>query len=540
MCFLFFNLLWFSSFGKMSNSIQCSRPMARQMTKESATRRSFLSTVAPLVASVAGSSAASADSQDSSLSVEQWAQFEVSFDGPQSGNPFIEVQFSAEFRREHRVVHVDGFYDGDGKYRVRFMPDMIGDWSFRTHSNQPQLHGKTGDFRCRPPRAGNHGPITVSKTWHFSYADRTPYAPFGTTCYAWTHQSEELQRQTLSTLGHAPFNKIRMCVFPKWYEYNRSEPLFYPFPRTAAGQNDFGHFNPQFFQHLEQRVNDLLRLGIQADLILFHPYDHWGYSNMPPEVDDRYLRYVVARLASFRNVWWAMANEWDFVKTKTLSDWNRFFRIVQESDPYQHLRSIHNGRIFYDHSKPWVTHASIQSDEFEKTADWLNSYLKPVVFDECKYEGNIPQRWGNLSAREMVRRFWLGTASGGYVGHGETYLNPQEILWWSKGGVLHGDSAPRIAFLRKLVEENWPDGLNPLPNAYYPGAGKPGESYLYYFDYHQPAEFNLELPGESSFEADLIDPWEMTKTRLPGRLQRKCVLKLPGQPYLAVHLKRAG
>jgi hypothetical protein len=36
------------------------------------------------------------------------------------------------------------------------------------------------------------------------------------------HQSEELQRQTLETLRTAPFNKIRMCVFPKSYEYNHS------------------------------------------------------------------------------------------------------------------------------------------------------------------------------------------------------------------------------------------------------------------------------------------------------------------------------
>ena len=31
-------------------------------------------------------------------------------------------------------------------------------------------------------------------------------------------------------------------------------------------------------------------------------------------VDDRYLRYVVARLAAYRNVWWSLANEYDFRK----------------------------------------------------------------------------------------------------------------------------------------------------------------------------------------------------------------------------------
>ena len=33
---------------------------------------------------------------------------------------------------------------------------------------------------------------------------------------------------------------------------------------------------------------------------------------MPAEADDRYLRYAVARLAAYRNVWWSLANECDF------------------------------------------------------------------------------------------------------------------------------------------------------------------------------------------------------------------------------------
>ena len=51
-----------------------------------------------------------------------------------------------------------------------------------------------------------------------------------------------------------------------------------------------------------------------------------------------------------------MANEYDFMKAKDMSDWDRFFRIVQERDPYSHLRSIHNSGPMYDHGKSWVTH----------------------------------------------------------------------------------------------------------------------------------------------------------------------------------------
>ena len=482
--------------------------------------------------------AARAELQSATPEVERWGIFEAAYRGPQNGNPFVDVTFAAQFRHEERTVDAEGFYDGDGTYRIRFMPDGEGEWAYVTRSNRDELDRKAGRFFCVPPAASNHGPVSVRNAWHFGYADGTRYFPFGTTCYAWVHQGDELEERTLATLRNGPFNKLRMCVFPKWYAFNREEPKLFPFERNALGENDYSRFNPQFFQHLERRVGELLEIGIQADMILFHPYDHWGYANMPAAADELYLRYVVARLSAYRNVWWSLANEWDLVKNKTLSDWDRFFRIVQESDPYQRLRSIHQSKVLYDHSKPWVSYASIQSDDFRKTQEWLDTYRKPVVLDECKYEGNIPQRWGNLSAFEMVRRFWLGAASGVYVGHGETYLDPHDILWWSKGGMLHGESAPRIAFLRHVVEEGPPDGLNPLPSAYYPCAAKPEEYYLYFFDYHQPAEYQFELPESARFHADLIDPWKMTITKIEGVHQGKALLKLPGSPYLAVRFRK--
>lgn len=279
---------------------------------------------------------------------------------------------SAQFRFRNRVVPVDGFYDGEGTYRIRFMPDERGEWTYLTSSNAPELDGQRGSFTLIAPAPGNHGPVRVAYRTHFAYADGAPYVPIGTTCYAWTHQGDELERKTLETLRAAPFNKIRMRVFPKSYAYNRNEPVSYSFERNAAGKNDYGRFNPKSFQHLEQRIRDRAALGIEADLILFHPYDRWGYANMPREADDRYLRYLVAWLAAYRNVWWSLANEYDLFRTKTMADWDRLFRIVQESDPAGHLRSIHNLGPPYDHAKPWVTHVSLQSSDLEHTF-----YMRP-------------------------------------------------------------------------------------------------------------------------------------------------------------------
>src|SRR5690242_2208556 len=59
--------------------------------------------------------------------VEQWGVYEVSLNGPTNGNPFTDVQFSARFYQGAASMEANGFYDGDGVYRVRFMPEATGE-----------------------------------------------------------------------------------------------------------------------------------------------------------------------------------------------------------------------------------------------------------------------------------------------------------------------------------------------------------------------------------------------------------------------------
>ena len=233
--------------------------------------------------------------------IEQWDYFEASFDGPSSGNPFLDVAFEATFVFNNRQVTIPGFYDGQGVYRVRFMPDAQGIWRFRTRSTAAALDSKTGDFVCLAPSASNHGPVRVRDRHHFAYADGAPYFPFGTTCYAWTHQPLAMQKQTLQTLAGARFNKLRMGVFPKHYIFNENEPLHDIYERGPDGELDFDRPNVVAFRHFETQIGALRALGIEADIIVFHPYDRWGYCDMPAERDYSYVRYLAARIAAYRD-----------------------------------------------------------------------------------------------------------------------------------------------------------------------------------------------------------------------------------------------
>ena len=94
--------------------------------------------------------------------------------------------------------------------------------------------------------------------------------PIGTTCCVWNHQSQDLTAQTIRTLKDAPFNKLRVCVFPKRFTFNREEPPAYPLAGGLQDGWDFQRLDPTFFQQLDARIEELLALGIEADVILFH------------------------------------------------------------------------------------------------------------------------------------------------------------------------------------------------------------------------------------------------------------------------------
>lgn len=422
-------------------------------------------------------------------------------------NPF-DLPVSAEFSLADERRTILGFYDGDNTFKVRFCPEKPGTWRYRVSSDHPEIHAIEGEFDCIECHADDAGPVRVVEKTQFQLPDGRRFLPIGTTCYAWVHQDFVTRQQTLNALKDSPFNKVRMCVFPKWYPFNTDEPSCYPFERRPDGSWDFSRFNVEFFRRVESCVHELLRINVQADIILFHPYDKWGFSSMSPEEDERYLRYVVARLGAYRNVWWSLANEWDFVRSKHEEDWERLGGLLREIDGHQRLISIHNGHKLFDHSRDWITHVSVQRRDLYVTTEevdgLLKTYGKPVVYDEMGYEGNLPYAWGNIHPRELVRRFWECYVRGGFGSHGETYLGVDRLLWWSHGGTLRGESVARIQFLKHVFSELGPMRKIDLSWDDVCG-GKEGEYYLFYFGNSQPLFRDVYVDDVNEYRVKIID-----------------------------------
>ncbi|MFJ4029603.1 DUF5060 domain-containing protein [Paenarthrobacter sp. NPDC089989] len=211
--------------------------------------------------------------------VRTYKRFELEAHGPIEGNPYTDIEFTAVIEGPAGHVHIPGFYDGEGIYRLRFMPLEPGSYTFSTLSNSQTLNGHTGNFAATPPDPDSHGPIRA-EGFHFRYDDGTPYRPIGTTAYAWLHQRPERRVRTMEAIRYSGFNKLRMCLFPKWFAFNEVEPEFTPFVRATDGTYDFTLPDPAFWMELEERVEELADMGVEAELVFFHPYDKWGFEDM--------------------------------------------------------------------------------------------------------------------------------------------------------------------------------------------------------------------------------------------------------------------
>lgn len=509
-------------------------------------------------------------------SVQQWGRFELALKHEAKGATFAGVEVKAVFSNSDTSFTVAGFYDGDNTYRIRFMPQELGVWTYKTVSKVAALNNQKGSFQCVKGSAENHGMVKVANTFDFQYADGKNYFPFGTTAYAWTHMTKAVQEQTLVTLKNSGFNKVRMCVFPKNYNLVKEEPELYPFMIKSVTKDekgneikvwDFDRFNPAFFQHLEQRILDLDKLGIEADLILFHPYDkgRWGFDAMPNEVNVRYINYVIARLGSFKNIWWSLANEWDLVKYKTKADWNLFAETVVKVDPYRHLCSIHGATAtYFEYWKPEFTHVSLQDESPVQSPAGMAMlrviYQKPVICDEVGYEGNLASRWGRYSGEEMTHFVWNGVVAGGYVTHGDCFMykDNSEIIFWAKGGEFKGNSWKRIAFLRQIVETA-PGPLRMADISRDNISSTAGTGYfLMYFGKQVQEYWHFNLPAKAGsfgrlkagtkYQVDIIDTWDMTIQRCPLVFETAPEndyryydkefkkIRLPLKPYIALRI----
>lgn len=454
--------------------------------------------------------------QDYPTNVKRWDVFEVQLQGPAEGNPFLDHTLTGIFTGRNESVTVKGFYDGDGIYKIRFMPSFTGKYNFILQSSF--IKGSlSGTFFVKDNDEKNHGVARIRDTYDFMYEDGTACHPFSSTSYRWYLQSEETMQDTIDSLDKAGIKRLRFEAMTD------EESMFV--------NKDYDTYSISHLHKLEKAVQMLAEAGIEADLILFGKAT--VVNEMSSEQKVSYINMISDRFGAYHNVWWTLSRD------PEVTDLHKAADALAKRDVYRHLRSVSGN---FDSASNWASYCSIESSDLYSPAERTNAirewYHKPVIMDGIGMEGDQPYFEGALSGKELLRRCYETVIRGGYPSLSEAY---GDNLFRDKGGIFKGEAVKRLSFLTKLLYEvpgkklNFVNNPDHIPEGF--GSDGTNKQYLFYFGYLQSHQYTFHLDDTAEYAVDVIDTWNM-EIQSAGIYQGEFAIELPDIPYLLIRLRK--
>lgn len=369
--------------------------------------------------------------------VGKWDLFELSFKNEKIyDNPFQDVSLIGEFThiQSKSVVKIYGFYDGGTTWKIRFMPDREGEWRYKIYFSDAPAQAKEGSFICVPSQI--KGPLKVyrgNKIW-FSYADGTPF-------YMFAFEAGEADvlpelgvlDETLDFLKKYGFNTI---VGPHC-GLSETPGIGYRCPWVNTGEGfDFSRYDLRFWRNMDKVIFSLKKRNM-----FLIPFNIFGGTNnvprMPKEEWENFIMYWTARWAGFYNVTFQPISEWEegYKPDEVL----QILGLIRKYDPWGRLISVHS----WDYSKKALQiPRSDLYDYFtlqDKLTDWnywkyvgtmeeiRKVAVKPILAQECIWEGNGYQQEAGLDVDNLRRGSWTILLSGAYLSYGDEVTPPRKI-----------------------------------------------------------------------------------------------------------------
>lgn len=378
--------------------------------------------------------------------------------------PLWDVELTAIFTSPSGAeIAVEGFWDGADRWLVRFSPDEVGTWWWRTQcsdAGNAGLHQRRGHFECVQGQPGGalarHGPVRIARSrTHLEHRDGTPFFCLADT--AWNgvlRAREEDWEQYLSLRAEQGFTAVQF-VCTQWRGWPQAG-VYVDGERVAV--------NPTILQVMDRKIaaiNDHDLLAVPVLLWALQPTDPGEALSEANAI--RLARYLVARWGAHQVVFLLGGDG----RYPDLDRWRRIGRGVFPGRR-QRLVSVHpcGGKwVKADFGgEPWFDFVGYQSGHGHptKTSQWItdgpparhwgDDPLMPVINLEPNYEGHPAYGGGyiinDLDVRRAVYHSLLVTPPAGV-----TYGN-NEIWCWNE---LPG-AAPGHGGLGVIAP--WRDGLH--------------------------------------------------------------------------------
>jgi hypothetical protein len=336
---------------------------------------------------------------------KKYDRFEYSFSSSKEyENPIYEVGvFDITFTSPSgRVKTVRGFWDGGTTWKVRYMPDEIGTWTFQTTSSDKEnmgLHGVKGTFECIENDSEldlyTKGNIVHNKgTYHLSHADGTPY--FWTACTAWNGALRSTDEEWTYYLNHRKehhYNTIQL-VTTQWRGGSANAEGELAF--TGSGKISI---NPKFFERIDQKIEEANQKGLLVSPVILWALPFGQATELSPgyylPIREAVLlaKYIVARYQG-NHVLWTLGGDgkyygdledrWKSIGSQVFGERKHEGLVTLHPHGLSWIGDIYEDQDWYD----LITYQSSHSNS-ENTVNWIN-------------KGPIANQWYNLRPMPLI------------------------------------------------------------------------------------------------------------------------------------------
>jgi hypothetical protein len=328
-----------------------------------------------------------------------WTKHEIHLQSSKTyTNPIYEVRdFKATFTAPSgRTRTVYGFWDGDTDWKIRFMPDEKGQWTWKTICSDTEntgLHDQQGEFSC----IENPGDDALFKKgairhesgkYYLSYTDGTPF--FWLACTAWNGALKSTPEEWEFYLNQRKanhYNTIQL-VTTEWRGADKNAEGL-----TAIEGTGYIRVNPEFFKRIDQRIDEVNAKGMLVSPVILWALPTGEGRHLSPgytlPLDEAVLlaKYIVARYQG-NHVVWTLGGDGRYFSDQELK-WKEIGRRVFNGIDHAPVTLHPHGRSFIGDlyaQEDWYNLMGYQSSHSnaEGTVNWINKGPMAEMWNKLK------------------------------------------------------------------------------------------------------------------------------------------------------------
>lgn len=444
--------------------------------------------------------------------VHKWGVFEAEFkSGVDYVDPLRDVNLRCIFKSSSgREAMVEGFWDGCSTWRIRFMPDELGSWTYRTlcsNRDDEGLHDQTGVFESIPYEGENpiyiHGALKLSDNRRYLvHTDGTPFFWLADTAWNGIIRSTVVEwSKYLKIRREQGFTAVQF-VMTHW----RGGPYDVERETAYEGREKIVKLNVEFFKRIDVKFSMVNEYGLIAAPVLLWAIkdDISPGANLTDENALLLTRYLVARYGAYILVW-ILAGDGDYRGGKA-ERWRRIGRTVFQGKSKQPVTMHPAGRHWLLPEflrEKWLDIVGYQSghgvseDDLKwlcfgpPSKDWRLEPTRPFINLEPNYEDHLAYRIFKPITAHMVRRaaYW------------SLLVAPPAGVSYGTNGVWYWNRKPEIPINHPHigVAKPWREAVR-LPGAWNMARLERIFSKIPWWTLHSDSEILLEQPGLRNVE----------------------------------------